>query len=90
LQVMARYMSTEQDYMVRAAGVRAAGQSRSATAEAMIVKALRNDPAPLVRYNAAILLGQFNPRSADAKAAIEAAGNDESAVVRKTAKEVLP
>lgn len=90
LQVMARYLSTEQDYMVRAAGVRAAGKSRSATAEAMMVKALRNDPAPLVRYNAAILLRQFDPLSADAKAAIETVRNDESPVVRKAAKEVLP
>ena len=90
LQVIARYLKTEGDYMVRAAGVRAAGQSRSAAAETIMVKALRTDPAPLVRYNATILLGQFNPLSSDAKAAIEAVRNDESPVVRKAAKEVLP
>jgi HEAT repeat protein len=90
LQIMARYLKTEDDYMVRAAAVRAAGQSQSASAEAILVNALRSDQAPLVRYNAVLVLGQFVSLSAEAKAALEAAKNDESSVVRNAAKGVLP
>jgi HEAT repeat protein len=90
LALAARRLKTEDDYMVRAAAVRAVAHSRSARAEAILTKALRSDPAPLVRHNAILMLSKFETLGKDARAALEAAKEDESTVVRNTARGVLP
>jgi HEAT repeat protein len=90
LLLMARHVEKEEDYMVRAVTVRAAGQSQSTTAEGILVKSLRSDPAPLVRNNAAIMLGKFKKLRPEAQAAIEAAREDESLEVRNTARGIQP
>jgi len=90
LQVIADHLAKEKDHMVRAAAVRAAGQSRSAAAENILTKSLRSDTAPLVRYNAAIMLGKFKELRPETKAALEAAREDASPTVRATIRRIQP
>jgi HEAT repeat protein len=90
LKIIARYLKSEEDRMVRAEAIRAAGKSRSATAEAILVESLRLDPAPLVRYNAALMLGQFKQMGRETQEAIKAAENDESPVVRDAVRGIFP
>jgi HEAT repeat protein len=90
LRLMARHLEKEEDYMVRAATVRAAGQSQSATAEGILAKSLRSDTAPLVRNNAAMMLGKFKKLQPETQAAIKAAREDESPEVRNTVRGIQP
>ncbi|MBN1664065.1 MAG: HEAT repeat domain-containing protein [Deltaproteobacteria bacterium] len=90
LLLLAAHLTKEGDYMVRAAAVRAVGQSKTAFAENILVTYLRSDPSPLVRNNAAIMLGTFFPWQSSTKAALQAALADESETVRETVRRILP
>jgi HEAT repeat protein len=90
LRLIASHLEKEEDYMVRAATVRAAGQSQSATAEGILAKSLSSDVAPLVRNNAAMMLGKFKKLRPETQAAIEAAREDASLEVRKTVRGIQP
>lgn len=90
LQLLADHLTKEPDHMVRAAIVRAAGQSKSATAEGILSKSLRSDTAPLVRNNAAIMLGKFKKLRPETQAAIEAASEDTSPEVRNAVRGIQP
>jgi HEAT repeat protein len=90
LLLLAGHLTKEEDHMVRAATVRAAGQSQSATAEGILARSLRSDAAPLVRINAAIMLGKFKKLRPETQAAIEAAREDASPEVRNTVRGIQP
>ncbi len=78
-------LETEQDRMVRAEIVRALARNESASVERVLVRVLRTDPAPLVRYNAVLCLGKFKSLSEEGREALRAAGSDPSSMVRKAA-----
>ncbi|MEN6463935.1 MAG: HEAT repeat domain-containing protein [Syntrophaceae bacterium] len=81
-------LEPEQDRMVRAQIVRALGRSESASVEGVLVWALKTDPEPLVRYNAALSLVQLKSLGAAGREALRVAGEDPSPMVRKIAQEV--
>jgi HEAT repeat protein len=90
LHVLTGHLAKEGDHMVRAAAVRAVGQSQTSTAEDILVKSLRSDPAPLVRNNAAIMLGKFKKLRPETTAALEAAREYSSPTVRTTVRRIKP
>jgi HEAT repeat protein len=79
-------LELERDRMVRAEIVRALARNESASVESALVRVLKTDPEPLVRYNAALSLVQFKSLSAEGRAALMAAGSDSSPMVRKAAR----
>jgi HEAT repeat protein len=80
-------LEPERDRMVRAQIVRALGRNESASVEGALVRALKTDPEPLVRYNAALSLVQFKSLGAEGREALRVAGEDPSPMVRKGAQE---
>jgi len=80
---LAARLETERDRMVRAEIVRALAQNESASVEGILVRVLKTDPAPLVRYNASLGLSKFKTLSAEGQEALRAAGGDASPMVRK-------
>jgi len=78
-------LEAERDRMVRAEIVRALGQNESASVESVLARALRADPEPLVRYNAALSLVKFKSLGTEGREALRAAGSDPSPMVRKAA-----
>ena len=83
-------LELERDRMVRAEIVRALGRNESASVEGVLVRVLKSDPEPLVRYNAAHCLTKFKSLSAEGREALKAAGSDSSPLVRKTVREAGP
>jgi HEAT repeat protein len=86
VNLLAARIEAEQDRMVRAEIVRALGRSESAFVERILVRTLKNDPAPLVRYNAALSLVKFKSLSAEGREALRVAGEDPSPMVRKAVR----
>ena len=82
-------LELEQDRMVRAEIVRALARNESASVESVLVRVLRSDPEPLVRYNAALCLTKFTSLSPEGREALRAAGSDSSPMVRKAVGEVV-
>ena len=80
-------LEPERDRMVRAEIVRALGRNESASVEGVLVWALKTDPEPLVRYNAALSLVQFKSLGAEGREALRVAAEDPSPMVRKGAQE---
>ena len=80
-------LEPERDRMVRAQIVRALGRSESASVEGVLVRVLKTDPEPLVRYNAALSLVQFKSLGAEGREALGVAREDPSPMVRKGAQE---
>jgi HEAT repeat protein len=80
-------LEPERDRMVRAQIVRALGRNESASVEGVLVRVLKTDPEPLVRYNAALSLVQFKSLGAEGREALRAAGEDLSPMVRRGAQE---
>lgn len=76
-------LETEKDRMVRAEIVRALARNESASVEAVLVRVLRTDPAPLVRYNAALSLLMFKSLSTEGQEALRTAASDPSRMVRE-------
>ncbi|MCX5833439.1 MAG: HEAT repeat domain-containing protein [Deltaproteobacteria bacterium] len=87
VNLLASRLDLERDRMVRAEIVRALGRSESAFVEGILARALKTDPEPLVRYNAALSLVQFKSLSTEGREALRAAGEDPSPIVRKTVRE---
>lgn len=82
-------LEAEGDRMVRAEVVRALAQNESASVEGALVRVLRSDTEPLVRYNAALCLTKFRSLSPEGREALKAAGGDSSPMVRKAVGEVV-
>jgi len=80
-------LELERDRMVRAEIVRALARNESASVEGVLVRVLRSDPEPLVRYNAALCLTKFKSLSAEGREALRAAGSDSSPMVQKAVRE---
>jgi HEAT repeat protein len=80
-------LEPERDRMVRAQIVRALGRNEGASVEGVLVRVLKTDPEPLVRYNAALSLVQFKSLGAEGREALRAAGEDLSPMVRRGAQE---
>jgi HEAT repeat protein len=87
VKVLISRFESERDRMVRAEIVRALGGNESPSVEGLLVRALRTDPEPLVRYNAALSLVKFKSLSTEGQEALRAAGEDPSPMVRKTVRE---
>ena len=85
VKLLSGRLEVEQDRMVRAEIVRALARNESASVEGILVRTLKDDPAPVVRYNAALGLSKFKSLSAEGQAALRAAGSDASPMVRKAA-----
>ncbi len=81
-------LEAERDRMVRAEIVRALGRNESSSVEGALVRVLRSDTEPLVRYNAALCLTKFTSVSPEGQQALRAAAGDSSPMVRKAAGEV--
>jgi HEAT repeat protein len=90
MQMLESHLSYETDHMVRAAAIRSAGQNQTSTVEDILAKSLRSDSAPLVRNNAAIMLGKFKELRPETKAALASAREDVSPTVRATVRRILP
>lgn len=80
-------LEPERDRMVRAQIVRALGRNESASVEGVLVRVLKTDPEPLVRYNAALSLVQFKSLGAEGREALRVASEDPSPMVRRGAQE---
>jgi HEAT repeat protein len=89
LRLLTLHYNREKDRIVRAEVARALGHYENATAEEMLSDIVRNDPEPLVRMNAALMLGKYKKLSTKARKALEAALEDTSSSVQKTAKGIL-
>lgn len=77
----------DEDATVRAKAAAVVGQLREATGRAALEAQLGSDPDPVVRRNAAWALGRIG--DAASRAALEAASNDESSLVRMTARAAI-
>jgi HEAT repeat protein len=85
VNLLAARLEAERDRMVRAEIIRALARNENASVEGVLVRVLKTDPAPVVRYNAALGLGRFKSLSAEGQEALRAAGGDPSPMVRKAA-----
>ncbi len=86
VEILISHLKNEQDRMVRAEIVRALDGVENPNVEKALIHSLVSDPAPLVRWNAALTLKKFKTLSPDARIALGAALNDSSEMVRKTVK----
>jgi len=86
VNLLASRLGVERDRMVRAEIVRAIARNESASVEGILVRALKTDPEPLVRYNAALSLVKFKSLSAEGQEALRAAAEDPSPMVRKAVR----
>lgn len=87
VSILQSRFEVERDRMVRAEILRALGRNESASVEALLVRALKTDPEPLVRYNAALSLLKFRSLSKEGREALRDAASDPSPMVRKTVRE---
>jgi HEAT repeat protein len=86
VSIITGHLNSETDKMVRAQAARVLGNYDQDASQLCLAGLLKGDPEAVVRLNAALSLKRLASLNAAAKAALEAAGEDSSSMVREAAK----
>jgi HEAT repeat protein len=90
LNLLAYCLEKEPDRLVRAQIVRSLGRSENAFVEGVLSYSLKTDQAAVVRYNAAVALGNFKALGGEGREALQAAREDSSPMVREAIRGTRP